>query len=54
MRKGTIHVSDQFYHDNVQLAFYKCTSEYTFTGISVLTLTYSGYTYRIYIILYAY
>ena len=38
MRKGTIHVSmkqDQFfYYDNVQLAFYKCTSEYT--CISVL------------------
>ena len=37
-----------FYHDNVQLAFYKCSSEYT--CISVLTSTCSGYTHRIYII----
>ena len=48
MRKGTVRGSrlsmkhDQFYHDNDQLAFYKCSI--VSTCISVLRQTYSGYT----------
>ena len=48
MRKGTIHVSmkqDQFLSRQCPTCFLQCSSEYT--CISVLTSTYSGYTYRV-------